>query len=108
MTVMERPGSLEADELHTLLTALVALRKGDAGVRLPLHWQGVAGRVADAFNEVVEQNAAMALQVADRGVVLNVGSVVMSGAASEVADSVQQHYLGAPAQERRSLAKWPS
>ena len=60
MTVMERPGSLEADELHTLLTALVALRKGDAGVRLPLHWPGMAGRVADAFNDVVEQNAAMA------------------------------------------------
>ena len=57
MTVMERPGSLEADELHTLLTALVALRKGDASVRLPLHWPGMAGKVADAFNDVVEQNA---------------------------------------------------
>ena len=60
MTVMEKPGSLKADELHTLLTALVALRKGDAGVRLPLHWPGMAGRVADAFNDVVEQNVAMA------------------------------------------------
>ena len=29
-------------------------------VRLPLHWTGVAGKVADAFNEVVEQNADMA------------------------------------------------
>jgi hypothetical protein len=60
MTVMEKPSSLEADELHTLLTALMALRKGDASVRLPLHWPGMAGRVADAFNEVVEQNVAMA------------------------------------------------
>ncbi|HEU5294106.1 MAG TPA: HAMP domain-containing protein, partial [Burkholderiaceae bacterium] len=59
MTAMDISRSLEADELHTLLTALVALRKGDAGVRLPLHWPGVAGRVADAFNDVVEQNAAL-------------------------------------------------
>jgi len=55
---------------------------------------------------LVEQNAAMALEVADQAVVLNVGSVAMSGPAAEVADSVHQHYLGAPAQERRSLARW--
>src|SRR5262245_43060815 len=59
MTAMDISRSLGADQLHTLLTALVALRKGDAGVRLPLHWPGVAGRVADAFNDVVEQNATM-------------------------------------------------
>src|SRR4249920_3059239 len=64
MTVMEMSSTLEADELHTLLTALVALRKGDAGVRLPVHWPGVAGRVADAFNDVVEQNANMAEELA--------------------------------------------
>jgi len=43
-----------------LLAALSALRKGDAAIRLPLHWPGVAGKVADAFNDVVEQNASMA------------------------------------------------
>src|ERR1700760_3548467 len=61
MTVMEsRPALEPASELHSLLAALVALRKGDATVRLPMHWTGVAGRVADAFNDVVEQNAGMA------------------------------------------------
>ena len=53
-----------AEELATLLTALTALRRGDANVRLPLHWQGLAGKVADAFNEVVELNAAMAAELA--------------------------------------------
>ncbi|HZF80589.1 MAG TPA: HAMP domain-containing protein, partial [Rubrivivax sp.] len=61
---MESSSKLEADELHTLLTALVALRKGDASVRLPLHWPGVAGRMAEAFNDVVEQNEAMAGELA--------------------------------------------
>ena len=60
MSVMETNRSLEpAHELHELLTALTALRRGDASVRLPHHWPGVAGRVAEAFNDVVEQNASM-------------------------------------------------
>ena len=61
MTIMEsRPMADAATEMQQLLGALVQLRKGDPHVRLPMHWSGVAGRVADAFNEVVEQNANMA------------------------------------------------
>src|SRR6195952_590404 len=61
MTIMEsRPALEAANEMQLLLGALVALRKGDPDVRLPIHWSGVAGRVADAFNDVVEQNAGMA------------------------------------------------
>jgi HAMP domain-containing protein/signal transduction histidine kinase/DNA-binding response OmpR family regulator len=48
-----------AEELATLLAALTALRRGDASVRLPVHWSGLSGKVADVFNDVVEQNAAM-------------------------------------------------
>ena len=44
----------------SLLTALTALRKGDFSVRLPLDWTGVAGKVADTFNEVIELNERMA------------------------------------------------
>ncbi|MBA4111340.1 MAG: hybrid sensor histidine kinase/response regulator [Leptothrix sp. (in: Bacteria)] len=51
-------------ELATLLTALTALRRGDATVRLPRHWEGLAGKVADVFNDVVEQNETMALELA--------------------------------------------
>ena len=55
-TVTQAP----ADELAVLLSALTALRRGDASVRLPAHWTGLSGKVADAFNAVVELNAGMA------------------------------------------------
>jgi HAMP domain-containing protein/signal transduction histidine kinase/CheY-like chemotaxis protein len=65
MKVLDDPKVAAATgELGALLTALTALRNGDASVRLPLHWTGVAGKVADAFNEVVEQNADMAAELA--------------------------------------------
>ena len=50
-------------DVTQLLTALTALKKGDFSVRLPLEWTGVAGKVADAFNEVVELNERMAREL---------------------------------------------
>src|SRR4051794_32741202 len=50
-------------ELKNLLSALLALKKGETGVRLPVEWVGVAGKVADAFNEVVELNERMAREL---------------------------------------------
>ena len=47
-----------------LLTALTALKKGDFSVRLPLDWNGMAGKIADAFNDVVQQNERMANELA--------------------------------------------
>src|SRR5262249_50437778 len=46
-----------------LLTALTALKKGNYSVRLPVEWTGVAGKVADTFNEVVELNERMAREL---------------------------------------------
>src|SRR6478752_2917313 len=51
------------NEMAALLLALNALRKGQSGVRLPVQWTGVAGKVADAFNEVVELNERMASEL---------------------------------------------
>src|SRR5436190_1095257 len=51
-------------EMTTLLSALNDLRKGKEGVRLPIEWIGIAGRVADAFNQVVEMNERMAAELA--------------------------------------------
>src|SRR5947209_6749030 len=53
---------LETSGIDTaaLLTALIGLKKGDCSVRLPTHWTGVAGKVADTFNQVVELNERMA------------------------------------------------
>jgi HAMP domain-containing protein/signal transduction histidine kinase/CheY-like chemotaxis protein len=47
-------------QVTALLNALVALKNGRTGVRLPVEWTGVAGKVADAFNEVVELNERIA------------------------------------------------
>src|ERR1041384_8326381 len=47
-----------------LLASLASVRKGQTGVRLPVEWTGVAGKVADAFNEVVELNERMASELA--------------------------------------------
>ena len=49
------------DELDTteLLVALMAFKRGDFSVRLPEHWTGVAGKIADTFNSVIETNQRM-------------------------------------------------
>lgn len=46
---------------------------------------------------LIEQNAAMALEIADHGYVLESGRIVLSGAGAELAqnDRVKQYYLGA-------------
>ncbi|WOB09614.1 HAMP domain-containing protein [Piscinibacter gummiphilus] len=50
-------------EMAVLLNALTQLRRGDSSARLPLHWEGLAGRVADVFNDLVDQNAALAAEL---------------------------------------------
>jgi HAMP domain-containing protein/CheY-like chemotaxis protein len=47
----ERDGSMFVREI---LRGLAGLKKGDFSTRLPLHWAGTSGKVADAFNEVAE------------------------------------------------------
>jgi HAMP domain-containing protein/signal transduction histidine kinase/DNA-binding response OmpR family regulator len=55
----------ETDTLgQTLLSALTSLKKGDFTARLPIEWTGMAGKVADTFNEVVELNERMAKELA--------------------------------------------
>jgi HAMP domain-containing protein/signal transduction histidine kinase/CheY-like chemotaxis protein len=44
---------------NALLQALTALKRGDANAALPRDWDGLPGKVADTFNEVVENNARM-------------------------------------------------
>ncbi len=39
-----------------LLSALGALKRGDFSARLPTEWTGVAGKIADTLNDVIEQN----------------------------------------------------
>jgi signal transduction histidine kinase/HAMP domain-containing protein/DNA-binding response OmpR family regulator len=43
-------------ELKQLLSALAAFQRGDFSVRLPEDWTGLAGKVADSFNNVIAIN----------------------------------------------------
>src|SRR5262249_20615243 len=46
-----------------LLAALTRLQCGAFDVRLPEHWDGLDGKIADAFNEVVELNERMSREL---------------------------------------------
>ena len=73
------------DELSVILGALNALKRGDPAVRLPLEWTGVAGRVADVFNDVAERNGHMARELARLGrVVGKEGKLGTRGTLGEV------------------------
>src|SRR3989449_1074214 len=47
----------------TLLTALKTLRRGDFSVRLPMNWPGMAGKIADTFNDIAEMNEHLASEL---------------------------------------------
>src|SRR5437879_4096193 len=51
------------ENLERLLSALIALKKGDFSVRLPVSWTGLQGKVADTFNDVIELNERMAAEL---------------------------------------------
>src|SRR6516225_3206566 len=48
---------------HELLTALEAVRDGDFSVRLPGDRTGLAGKIADTFNEIVNSNERLAREL---------------------------------------------
>src|SRR6187549_2996318 len=56
--------------LIELLRALEAVRGGDFAVRLPLHWTGLEGKVADTFNQIVSSNSRMAQELERVGTVV--------------------------------------
>src|SRR5438552_6538573 len=77
-----------AIDMTALLKALTALKKGDFSVRLPLEWDGVAGKVADTFNDVIELNERMANELARLSrVVGKEGKIGQRGSLGEVRGS---------------------
>jgi HAMP domain-containing protein/CheY-like chemotaxis protein/signal transduction histidine kinase len=50
-------------ELRELLQVFLAVRDGNFSVRLPGHWTGLVGKIADAVNDVVAANQTMADQL---------------------------------------------
>ena len=52
-----------AIDLRQTLNVLLAARKGDFSARLPPDYEGLAGKVADALNDVIGQNEALAAEL---------------------------------------------
>src|SRR5579863_8982391 len=54
-------------DLRELLRTLQAVRDGDFSVRLPSDMTGLAGKIADTFNDIVMANEKMAGELARAG-----------------------------------------
>src|SRR3989441_889502 len=80
-------------ELKQLLNALIAFKRGSFSVRLPADWTGLAGKVADTFNEVIAINERMSRELERIGRVVGkegrISQRISLGAVSEGwADSI--------------------
>jgi HAMP domain-containing protein/CheY-like chemotaxis protein/signal transduction histidine kinase len=53
-----------------LLRTLVAVKKGDFSVRMPIDQTGLAGKIADELNDIIELNQRMAAELARIGTVV--------------------------------------
>src|SRR6516162_2123717 len=54
---------LPAPDLAVILTSLQTMRNGDFSVRLPGSWTGMAGKIADTFNDIAAANQQMMLEL---------------------------------------------
>src|SRR5579871_2239258 len=60
-------GAADQKYLRSLLQALQAVRGGDFSARLPTDEIGLAGKIADTFNDIVSANERMAEQLEQVG-----------------------------------------
>src|SRR5206468_2254607 len=93
VTTMPRPRNRSAtngSELDTrqLLSALMAFKRGDFSVRLPEHWTGIAGKIADTFNDAIRTNQRMTQEL-ERivRVVGKEGRIMQRASLSDVSES---------------------
>src|SRR5213080_301433 len=56
-------GRLQELDKKILLAALIAFKKGDFSARLPVDLEGMDGKIADAFNEVIELNQRLSTEL---------------------------------------------
>ena len=54
---------VSAEDLAAILASLQTMRDGDFSVRLPGSWTGIAGKIADTFNDIVAANQQMAQEL---------------------------------------------
>ncbi len=60
-----RPEWTDELDVRVLLDVLIAFKKGDFSARMPSHWAGTAGKVADTLNEVIEISEQLQIEVAE-------------------------------------------
>src|SRR5437868_15414409 len=71
-----------------LLTALIAFKRGDFSARLPDDWTGLAGKIADTFNNVIATNQRMTRELERIGrVVGKQGRITQRASLGDVSDS---------------------
>jgi HAMP domain-containing protein/signal transduction histidine kinase/CheY-like chemotaxis protein len=74
----------------TLLAALLAFKRGDFSARLPIDLEGMDGKIADAFNEVIEVNERMSAELERLGrVVGKEGKISQRASIGEVTGAWQ-------------------
>src|SRR5436305_450050 len=86
-----RPAASPSDGNGThkkaLLSALIAFKRGDFTVRLPSDWDGMHGKIADAFNDVIDTNQRLAQELARIArVVGEEGRITQRAALNNVSD----------------------
>jgi len=75
-------------DTRQLLSALMAFKCGDFSARLPADWTGVPGKIADAFNAVIEANQRMTRELERIGrVVGKEGRIAQRASIGEVTNS---------------------
>src|SRR5271166_2322535 len=65
-------GPEASPDLVAILASLQTLRDGDFSVRLPGSWVGLAGKIADTFNDIAAADQQMALELKRLGQVVGV------------------------------------
>jgi HAMP domain-containing protein/CheY-like chemotaxis protein/GAF domain-containing protein len=50
-------------DLHQLLRTLVEVKRGNFSVRMPIDQTGIAGKIADTLNDIIEMNEQMATEL---------------------------------------------
>jgi len=61
--LMNSAADLSPEYLNTILGGLQTMRDGNFSVRLPGSWTGIAGKLADAFNDIVTTNQQMSQEL---------------------------------------------
>ena len=62
MEDQEPNGAVRLDEA-VLLRVLSDVKAGDFTARMPVHWTGVEGKIADGLNEIIAANQALATEL---------------------------------------------